>query len=269
MWVDTVSTLISKTGAVRFIPQRGPMIVMYHGIGGVDGVDPDDFAVQLELLRSHRRVVSLRELGNRLEDPAASDLAAITFDDGYMDFAEIAVPILRNFELHATLFVPAGLIGRSNVWDAGMRPTRQIMNARDLRDLDTDVAEIGGHGFTHCRMAGLTQSALERETADCRRRLEDTVGRAVELFAYPYGQRDDFDIAAEEAVARAGFSLACSTCFGRANHETQRYRLNRVGIDYVDDLTVVAHKLHGGYDWVRWKESTGYRLRNVLRRLRS
>ena len=108
---------------------------------------------------------------------------------------------------------------------------------------------------------------LKRETADCRRLLEDKLGRAVKLFAYPYGQRDDFDAAAEEAVAQAGFSLACSTCFGRDNEEAGRYHLNRVGIEPWDDLTTVARKLDGAYDWLRWKEKAGYGLRNFRRGL--
>jgi len=243
------------------------MIVMYHGIGGPDGVDPNEFVAQLELLRARRTVIPLRELGNALSDPEASDLAAVTFDDGYVDFAELAMPTLRKLQMHATLFVPAGRIGESNIWDSGERPMRRIMDERELRDLDPEVVEIGGHGFSHCRMSGLPTNALERETADCRRVLEDTLGRAVELFAYPYGQRDDFDSAAEKAVEQAGFSLACSTCFGRNNHEAGRYRLNRVGIEPSDNLTAVASKFDGAYDWVRWKEKAGYRLRGIRQRL--
>lgn len=267
VWVDSVAEFVSKSGVTRLLPSRGPLIVMYHGIGGADGIPPRDLIVQLELLRARRTVVPLRELGDRLADPSASGLAAITFDDGYVDFAEIAVPALRRLGLHATLFVPAGLIGRSNSWDAGIATTRRILDARELRELDPGVVEIGGHGLTHSRMAGLAADALERETAGCRGLLEDTLGRSIDLFAYPYGQRDDFDAAAESAVARAGFLLACSTCFGRANGPPHRYRLHRVGIEPRDDLGMVQRKLEGAYDWVRWKEATGYRVR-MLRRAR-
>ena len=251
MLVDTVSAWIECSGMIRLIPLRGPMIVMYHGLGESDGVRPEDFEAQLDLLCSQRKVVPLGKLFELLDGNRSQKLAAITFDDGYVDFAEIAVPALRSRGLHATVFVPAGLIGRSNIWDEGTAPKRRILDSAGLRNLDPEVAEIGGHGFSHCRLAGLDPEDLERETAGCRRTLEAETGRHVRFFAYPYGQRDDFDATAEAAVQAAGFSLACSTCFGRTNHSRQRYHLTRVGIEPRDDLAVVARKFGGAYDWGR------------------
>lgn len=260
-WVDRVSETLAATGLPAMLPKRGPMIVMYHGIGGADGIPPEAFEAQLALLRARRRVVPLAELVDRIEDPSAVDLAAITFDDGYVDFAELAAPVLAAADLHATLFVPAGRVGRSNEWDTGQREPRPILDAEGLRRLDPDRVEIGGHGFSHRRIVGLDRDALEQETIGCRRELEDLLDRPVRLFAYPFGQRGDFDAAAERTVAAAGYVLACSTCFGRSSRERERYRMRRVGIEPADDLGVVAAKLDGAYDWVAWKERAGHALR--------
>lgn len=262
-WVDSLSYMIETARVPAMMANRGPLIVMYHGIGGADGVSAADFRAQMALLRSRRRVVPLIELSNRLEDPTATDLAAVTFDDGYVDFAELALPILADAGLHATLFVPAGRVGGTNEWDAGVMHERRILDAAGLRRLDPRHVEIGGHGFSHCRIVGLRGAGLERETAGSRRVLEDLTGRPIRLFAYPYGQRGDFDRAAEHAVEAAGFELACSTCFGRSSRESERYRLRRVGIEPGDDLDVVAGKLDGAYDWVAWKEALGHRLREL------
>ncbi len=260
-WVDRVSATLSAAGLPAMLQKRGPMIVMYHGIGGGDGIPPEAFEAQLALLRARRRVVPLAELVDRIEDPSAVDLAAITFDDGYVDFAELAAPILAAAGLHATLFVPAGRVGRSNDWDTGQREPRPILDAEGLRRLDPDRVEIGGHGFSHRRIVGLDRDALEQETIGCRRELEDLLDRPVRLFAYPFGQRGDFDAAAERTVAAAGYVLACSTCFGRSSRERERYRMRRVGIEPGDDLGVVAAKLDGAYDWVASKERAGHALR--------
>ncbi len=264
-WVDRVAHALSRTGAASQVPRRGPMIVMYHGLGGSDGIARDSFAAQIGILKARRRIVPLVELVDRLEDPKAVDLAAITFDDGYCDFAEIAVPVLEAAGAHATLFVPAGLVGRSNEWDSGTHATRPILDAQSLRQLDPAHVEIGGHGYSHRRIVALNRESLELETLGCRRELERILERPVRLFAYPYGQRGDFDSAAERAVAEAGFQLACSTCFGRSSRIRHRYRLRRVGIEPGDDLERVAAKLDGAYDWVAWKERLAHGLRSITR----
>jgi peptidoglycan/xylan/chitin deacetylase (PgdA/CDA1 family) len=265
-WVDAVARLIDATGAPRLLPARGPLLVMYHGLGGEDGVAPDAFERQLDLLRARRRVVPLQEAVAALGRPEAAELAAITFDDGYRDFAELAVPRLTARGLHATVFVPAAVLGKHNAWDEGRAARREILSAAALRALDPASVGIGAHGATHVRLAGLAArhpAALDRETAGARKTLEDALGREVRHFAYPYGQLDDFDPASERAVAAAGFAAACSTHFGRGSRPDERYRLRRVGIEPSDLLEVVARKLDGAYDFCAVKERLGARVRRA------
>src|SRR5262249_16618748 len=147
------------------------------------------------------------------------------------------VPVLRAKRLHATVFVPAGWLGQQNMWDA-TRPPRDILTARELRELDPHTITIGAHGHAHRRLSGLSTSQLRVETTVARRVLEDACGSVVTLYAYPYGQRDDFDAAAEAAVADAGFIAACSTIFGRGSRASERFRLRRIGIEPGDSLRV-------------------------------
>jgi peptidoglycan/xylan/chitin deacetylase (PgdA/CDA1 family) len=260
---DWLAAALSSTGLPAWLPRRGPLIVMYHGIGGADGVAVDAFECQLRLLSRRRRVVPLQTALASLGRTESHDLAAITFDDGYRDFAEQAVPVLRRQGLHATVFVPAGWLGKSNGWDPGEQ--RPIMTAEELRELDTECVTVGAHGFTHTRLAGMSPEQLREETVAARQVLEDACGRPVTLYAYPHGQRDDFDDAAERAVASAGFDAACSTRFGRSSGPAERFRLRRVGIESGDSLTRVARKLDGAYDWVASKEALGAFGRGTLR----
>jgi peptidoglycan/xylan/chitin deacetylase (PgdA/CDA1 family) len=227
---------------------------MYHGIGGPDGLPPAVFAAQLDQLRTRRRVVSLTQAIAALGSPEACELAAITFDDGYKDFAGHAVPALAQRELPSTLFVPAAWMGRNNGWDAGLAPERALLSASELRALDPKLVTIGAHGLHHVRLAGLSGERLNEETAGARKLLEDSIGRSVQLFAYPYGQLDDFDRSAEQAVQAAGFTSACTTHYGRSNQASDLFRLRRVGIAPWDSVEQFVHKLDGAYDWVAWKE---------------
>lgn len=256
-----IAQSLSRLNLGRLIPERGPLIVMYHGIAGEDGVTQSAFEVQLDLLAARRDIVPLAEAIEALGTPAAARLASITFDDGYVDFGDLALPVLRRKGFHATLFVPAGLVGRSNEWDHGRAERRNILDANALRTLDSSHVTIGAHGLTHCRLASLDTSRLRREIRDSRTILEDVCGTNVRLFAYPYGQRDDFDARAMEAVRKAGYSAACSTCFGRGSFPAQRFALRRVGIESQDTPEIVERKLDGYYDWMAFKESAGALLR--------
>jgi peptidoglycan/xylan/chitin deacetylase (PgdA/CDA1 family) len=238
---------------------------MLHGLGGSDGVPRASFDVLLDLLQARRRIVPLAEATRSLGRPEAAELAAITFDDGYVDFAELAVPALVRRGLQATLFVPAGCLGGTNAWDAGTAVERTILDASALRALDPRSVEIGAHGLTHRRLAGVKADTLRAEIQEARERLEAACGRRIRFFAYPYGQLDDFDAAAEAAVAAAGYEAACSTHFGRGSAPEERFRLRRVGIEPRDTLDTMTRKLDGAYDWSATKERLGARLRRWRR----
>ncbi len=263
---DWPARVASKLRIPSQLPRRGPLVVMYHGIGGTDGVTVDAFERQVTALTARRRVVPLADAVRSLGRPDAAELAAITFDDGYRDFAELALPVLRAKRLHATLFLPAGWLGKWNAWDAE-RPRRDILTAPELRALDPTDISIGAHGLSHRRLSRIPAVQLPAETALARKILEDACGRTVTLYAYPYGQRDDFDAAAERAVEDVGFIAACSTIFGRGSSPAERFRLRRVGIEPVDSLTTVEAKLDGAYDWMVPKEALGALSREALRRV--
>lgn len=263
-WVDAISLGIDRSGIRGLFTARGPTILMYHGLGGADGLAESDFEAQLDCLVDRRKVVPLARLVEHLEDDAARSWAAITFDDAYRDFAELAVPALQRRGLHATVFVPAGLVGRSNEWDQPEMAVRPILDASELRALDPDVVEIGCHGFSHRRMRGLDAATLVYETAGARGALEQLLAREIRHFAYPYGQRGDFDRSAERAVESAGFRSACSTWYGRCSRAFERYRLRRVGIERGDGVEVFIRKLEGAYDWVAGKERVAHAIRSAI-----
>jgi peptidoglycan/xylan/chitin deacetylase (PgdA/CDA1 family) len=100
----------------RRAPGRG-IVLMYHRVSAEPdylglAVAPTVFARQLEVLRSRMRVVPLAALAARLADPTplAEDEAAITFDDGYQDNLETALPVLKAHGLPATVFVATGFV---------------------------------------------------------------------------------------------------------------------------------------------------------------
>src|SRR5215204_2663104 len=188
------SKLVQAEGKVRF-----PQVLMYHSISRPEGdhdplcTPPERFEDQmLYLKRHHLRGVSMRELYLALNTGEARGLVGVTFDDGYEDFLEAAVPTLEKLGFSATVFVIAGMLGSENTWDHGGGPRSQLklFGAEGIREVSERGMEIGSHSVTHPRLSGLDSETLVREVEDSRRMLGEIVSAPIEGFSYPYGAVD-------------------------------------------------------------------------------
>ncbi|HSQ61195.1 MAG TPA: polysaccharide deacetylase family protein [Acidobacteriota bacterium] len=99
-------------------PSRPFQILIYHRVRpgpspfAIDAIPPERFARQMEHLARHFRVLPLEELRRRAEERSVPPRAiAVTFDDGYADNHEFALPILARLGLPATVFVVTGCVG--------------------------------------------------------------------------------------------------------------------------------------------------------------
>ena len=164
----------------------------------------------LYLKRHHLRGVSMRELYLALNTGEARGLVGVTFDDGYEDFLEAAVPTLEKLGFSATVFVIAGMLGSENTWDHGGGPRSQLklLGAEGIREVSERGMEIGSHSVTHPRLSGLDSETLVREVEDSRRMLGEIVSAPIEGFSYPYGAVDG---PAVRAARKAGYVYAVAT----------------------------------------------------------
>lgn len=80
-----------------------------------------DFALR-RIAREGRDIVDLDEALARLKAPNPSPFAVVTFDDGYRDNLQLALPILERHGAPATIYVPTQMLDRSiNAWWLGLR----------------------------------------------------------------------------------------------------------------------------------------------------
>lgn len=192
-----------------------PLILMYHSVADVPdpaddphllSVSPRRFAAHMTWLYGRGlRGVGVDELLAAIRGSRARGLVGITFDDGYADLVDGALPALRTFGFGATVFVVAGRLGMTNDWDD--TPPRPLLDAAGIRRLADAGIEIGSHSTTHAALTGAGHRVLEAEVADSRNRLAEVVGAPVTGFAYPYGVMDG---AARAAVRGAGYTYACA-----------------------------------------------------------
>lgn len=178
-------------------------VLLYHSIAETGAGDPwatgpDDFLADMEAVRSSGRVPLTatqfaRMLHGDSRPPATSIL--VTFDDGYADFLDRAVPVLQRLEIPATLFVTTGWVGKPS-----------MLSAAALHELQSVPSiEIGAHSVTHPHLDMLRSVNAQAQIGDSRSQLSDMLGQAVEAFAYPHGSHR---AATRDLVRRCGFVTA-------------------------------------------------------------
>jgi peptidoglycan/xylan/chitin deacetylase (PgdA/CDA1 family) len=122
------------------------VILMYHRVARPQAdpwkicVSPANFAGHMRELRAMADVVPVQEVTQRLRSGRrARPVAAVTFDDAYLDNLTHAKPVLERHDVPATVFVPTGWVGRSRPiwWD---QLTHAVLEAPELpRTLDFDI----------------------------------------------------------------------------------------------------------------------------------
>ena len=176
--------------AQRFIPRAASgsrWILAYHLVdGGTDSpvdLPMAEFRRHMERLASGPyEVVSLR--GIEATQGAHRTRVALTFDDAFANFAEVVLPVLREHDLPATLFVPTGFIDGaqgSPLTGAALRPC----SWDELAEVADAGVEIGSHTVSHRNLRRLDTPMIDRELVDSKRRLEERVGVGVNSFCYP------------------------------------------------------------------------------------
>jgi peptidoglycan/xylan/chitin deacetylase (PgdA/CDA1 family) len=161
--------------ARRHIRPHG-FILMYHRVASPT-VDPwelsvslENFAGQMQALAAVADVVPLQELPASLREGRRSrPVAAVTFDDGYLDNLSAAKPVLDALDIPATIFVSTGWIDdpRPMWWD---RLAHALLAAEVLPESVT--LNSHGHDFSW------QEPKINRKTA-ARRRERARVHREV------------------------------------------------------------------------------------------
>ncbi|GLR85670.1 polysaccharide deacetylase family protein [Bradyrhizobium iriomotense] len=266
-------------------------------------VTPDFLRATLCHLRSHDiDIVSMDELHERLaQGRFTRRFAAFTLDDGYRDNRDFALPVLREFDAPATIYVASDFAeGTGRLWwialeaiiakasqidvqigrgalrlDATTPAAKQAAFDRlhdwlralpGEHDLDREIkalcakydvdmaalcrdlclswnelkalaadplVTIGAHTITHCNLAKQSEEIVAQEMAVSRVRIEHALGRPVQHFAYPYGDRHAAGDREFTLAAASGFKTAVTTRPGMlfAENAGQPTALPRVSLN--------------------------------------
>ena len=111
------------TAACGLGARRKLLILTYHRVlddveGIVGGISVESFGKQIEVLSRYFQVLRLDRASMLLSEHKLPPRAAcITFDDGYADNFENALPILEKHNIPATFFIAAGYLDGGIMWN--------------------------------------------------------------------------------------------------------------------------------------------------------
>jgi peptidoglycan/xylan/chitin deacetylase (PgdA/CDA1 family) len=240
-------------------------ILMYHSIS--DDPEPG-FGPYYKVCTSPRRFSEhlqwLADLGCRgvtlseglawlADEPRSSSTSpppvAITFDDGFRDFATTAFPALQRHGFSATMYLPTAFIG-----DAPRRfKDRDCMTWADVSELHGAGVEFGSHTVNHPKLVELAWPDIAAELRESKATIEQRLGTLVASFAYPYafpqGNRT-FSMRFCAELAEAGYHTCVTTAIGQVRATTNRLILPRLPANSADDQSLFEAKLRGDYDWM-------------------
>lgn len=232
-------------------------ILLYHQI--TPDVHPDFFTYSItpKTFNIHMKILKLLRFNSinldQLEEYRKGNTTLprkpilITFDDGFQESVDYAVPILKTNNFTAVFFIPTKYIGEGSHWlvpELGIE--FPIIDWKTIKLLDSCGFQIGSHTLTHPHLSKISSDDCYKELEESRKTLEAYLGHEISHLAYPYG---DFDEGVKSIAAEAGYSSACSCIEGLMGSEHDSLVLPRVYIKGHDTISDFIIKLHTGRKW--------------------
>jgi len=196
----------------------------------------EQFDRQMQLLREEFDVRTISDvIATGRIDPSGSPKVCVTFDDGYLDNYENAVPILLRHGIPAAFFVATGIIGTDEPFphdrNRGDAPI-PVMTWDHLRRMRDHGFTVGSHSVSHIDCAAEPEDVVERELSTSLADLKRELGSKEVIFAYPYGGRDNMTPERLELVKRAGY-VGCLSAHGPSNlARVDPFNVRRTGIHW-------------------------------------
>lgn len=217
---------------------RAPVYVFYYHRIADDAandwtVSNAMFQRQVSWLRERFELVSLNECQRRMRSATnETPCAAITFDDGYAENCEQALPWLVKEQIPCTYFVATDFVVNERPFphDVAMGNKFPPNTIAQLREMSAAGIDIGAHTRTHLDCGKARDTAtLVREIAGSGEVLEQALGTSVRYFAFPYGLHGNMSSAAVQVAHDAGYHGFCSAYGGYNLPGDDPFHIQRIG----------------------------------------
>lgn len=224
-------------------------ILMYHSFKVEEDklipyVDPKIFAYQMKFFADNNynavgpdKVIAYMTKKEKMPPRTVM----ITADDGLVSFYDNAYPVLKKYNLPATVFVVTSHIGKPGYLDWSQ-----------LREMsDSGLVTIGSHTKSHPWLpsASVDEEKLYNELAVSKDILEKGLGKKVDYLCYPSGAFND---AVREAAKKYGYKGAFTTNPTRRSDINDIYAIRRLKMSSSSKSPLVLWgKVNRCYAWFK------------------
>ncbi len=249
--ISAVSVLLIFVFVSFFRQQYVVPILMYHSVSPEAkkenrlSVSVKTFQRQMRFLMERKyNVLSLEELSGLIKEkkripPRA---VAITFDDGYKNNYTYAFPVLKKYNLAATIFIIVNEVGRHQ---------NDRLSWEEIKIMrDSGLIFIGSHALGPEPLINIrSESEVRKQVFDSKIILEEKLGCPVVVFSYPEGRFND---KITQIVKDAGYKFAVATNPGKKISNKDVYALKRLRVsENTGNLVTFWIQISGFYNFIR------------------
>lgn len=167
------------------------------------------------------------------------DSVLVTFDDGYQNTLDVALPVLARYGLPALLSVCGGYMSPEHLPRHTPHATQDFAEAAAVRGWRESGRDVAAHSFSHQRLTGLSDAMLRWQVEVDWEILTGVLGTPPRTFTYPFGARDD---RVRDVVSRR-YQMAMTTDSARPPDPSRPYDVSRIHVSPSWDLAAFRRAL--------------------------
>lgn len=236
---DDTSTKENDTKKTVEIPYslHGVPVLMYHSIAYEKGnpikMPKEQFETEMKYIKENGyTTLTLDELYDYFQNsiPVPDKSIVITLDDGYADNYTDAFPILKKYDLKATIFIITSTVDKDPSY----------LTSEQMKEMESYGIKMASHTVTHKELNSLSYEEQYKELTGSKAFLENLLGRPINYIAYPSGKYNEDTVKAAKA---AGYTMAFTTDGRWSDKSDGILTLDRVYISTFHSMSVFIDRL--------------------------
>jgi len=193
-------------------------VIMYHGVSdttwGLEGLfmKVNDFENQMKYLHDNGyETIFIEDIE---KDYTGKKVVALTFDDGYIDFYNNVLPIIKKYNIKTNLYIITSTTNNG-----------KYVNEEQIKELsNSGLVSIGSHTVSHNALGSLSAEQIEIELKDSKEYLENLLGKEIKTISYPTGSYNSLVL----STAKKYYKYGITTIEGTQNMSNfSKYKIIR------------------------------------------